>query len=231
MGKSSRKKPLEKQDIDKERDRLYIAVGSFLHAWNDVEEALSTLFRLIARMHPLYGSAAFYAVSNFDTRLRMVSSVIDARTRGPSDWAPLVKAAWDKIQNQLNRRRGFRNVIAHGKPSTLTVFSPGRDMINGFMWGPQNGDYMAQDAMHSSDRLHPQLDGYTPNEINQSSKAADQAALRINNLSHVIWRMDSPNIEDNKEWPTILIDLLKDLNVDMSKISVKTLEDFQNPLQ
>lgn len=101
--------------LRRSRQALKNAVSDLFQAWADLESSLAFLFA-VAVIKPGLGSVGFeiyFALSNMETRVKLVDTSLTAALRH-NDGAAAVLSEWTTILNAINRAKGTRNAVAHG---------------------------------------------------------------------------------------------------------------------
>lgn len=96
----------------KKSDEIYSAVGRALTIFSGIENEVCTLFTIAVRnSHSNQAAAAYWAVTSFDARLRMVSAALRVSLKGDH----LTFKKWNTVVvPNLSSLNAIRNKLAHG---------------------------------------------------------------------------------------------------------------------
>lgn len=109
----SKEQEAELQRLAKEHDDLLKARIQLLDAWNHVEGALADfLSTLIETENHNISSIVYFSPHSMQTRVDMISKLVAYRTQ--SFHHKEAKPEWDKLAGRLRKKKGVRNLAAHG---------------------------------------------------------------------------------------------------------------------
>jgi hypothetical protein len=105
-------------------DKLYLAVGRCLTAWNHLEERVANIIEILTKRDPEQDlvpeiSIGYWAVVSFEARLKWCNAVVTYRTTQNPKFAHL-QEEWSALNNSLIRKAKKRAEVAHG--SVVTMF-------------------------------------------------------------------------------------------------------------
>lgn len=108
-----------------EQVEFYATLGAAIGQWVHVERALFFVFTsALTEVATSKYAPAFFAVINFNAKLKMVDATIAAEFYGENE----ILAKWANLLNRLGKRARIRNALAHNqvhyvKKDGKTVFS------------------------------------------------------------------------------------------------------------
>lgn len=110
--------PISREDFEKAADEIHLEIGRAITEWSTVEQWLYHIYaRLIsngaAGAIPVGLSTSFDKVTRFETRLAMVTALIE-NSGHPIQFRKAQLASWKPLQKRLRDLNGKRNSVAHG---------------------------------------------------------------------------------------------------------------------
>lgn len=176
--------------LQEQAEKLYLAVGMALSAWNSVEWALSRLFAQSLSpktFNPSTSSsvseAAYWAIASVEARIKMVDvAMTEAYFADPE-----IKSTWANICDRVNRGRRVRNKIAHGTVVQKNLGQPDGSVkkmvyFSAFYW---SREAKAGRQFISADE--PRAETLTQREIQDSALRYQQLAEEMHALTQVIF--------------------------------------------
>jgi hypothetical protein len=95
---------------------IYISVGRALSVFSFLEHQLCQVFVVAIRnTYSDQAESAYWSITSFEARLRMVSAAVESRHRNSLS----LKKEWTELRTKLTTQNTIRNKIAHG--TVLTV--------------------------------------------------------------------------------------------------------------
>ncbi len=99
-----------------ERDRVLLQFGNTMLAWSHVEYWMYVWFRLITEMPAERSWRIFYSQSSFSSRADLLNAALSDQ-HPPTVLTLFIRKAIKKAKQYAV----FRNMIAHGQPSTVPI--------------------------------------------------------------------------------------------------------------
>ena len=178
------------QSLREQADKLYLAVGIALSAWNSVEWALSRLFAQSLSpqtFDPASSSsvseAAYWSVASVEARINMLDVAMTEAHFADAE----VTATWSNLHNRIGKGRKMRNKIAHGTVVQKNQGQPDGSVkqsvyFSAFYWSKE-----AKSGRQFIPATEPRAETLTEREIQESAERFQKLADEMHALTRAIY--------------------------------------------